>query len=62
MTNIKKEDLKVQDIVYYIPSHLEKTNENAERGIVSTVNDRGIWVRYTDGDTGALTDECDLYK
>ncbi len=62
MTNIKQSDLKEKDVVYYIPSHMDKTIDNAERGVVSTVNERGIWVRYTDGETGALTNECDLYK
>lgn len=47
--------------VFYVASHLDKTMENAERGIVSTVDDRGVWVRYTTGDTGAKTDMKDLY-
>ena len=40
---------------------MDKVISNAEKGIVSTVNDRGIWVRYTTGDTGALTNIEDLY-
>ena len=62
MTNIIKEDINVGSVVYYIASHEDKTMENAERGVVSTINENGIWVRYTDGDTGAKTDECDLYR
>jgi len=53
---------EVGDIVYYIPSHMEKTLENAEEGVVSTVDSRGIWVRYTSGDTGAKTELADLYN
>lgn len=62
MRKVNKSELKEKDVVYYIASHEDKTMENAERGIVSTVNENGIWVRYTDGETGALTNECDLYK
>lgn len=53
---------KVGDIVYYIPSHMSVRIENAEKGSVSTVDKRGIWVKYTTGDTGAKTNLQDLYK
>lgn len=53
---------KVGDIVYYIPSHKIKIIENAERGVVSTVDKRGIFVRYTYGDTAAKTNLQDLYR
>jgi len=36
--------------------------ENAEKGSVSTVDKRGIWVKYTTGDTGAKTNLQALYK
>ncbi len=61
MTKAVKSNLKEKQTVYYIPSHMDKVISNAEKGIVSTVNDRGIWVRYTTGDTGALTNIEDLY-
>ncbi len=61
MTNVTHPQLREKMVVYYIPSHLEKTLENAERGVISTYSNRGIWVRYTDGETGALTDIKDLY-
>lgn len=53
---------EVGDIVYYIPSHEIKKKENAEKGVVSTVDKRGIWVKYTTGDTAAKTNLQDLYK
>jgi len=53
---------KVGDVVYYIPHHMIKRKDNAERGVVSTVDSRGIWVRYSDGETGAKTNLQDLYK
>jgi len=53
---------KAGDIVYYIPAHKIKRKENAEKGVVSTVNKRGIFVKYTTGDTAAKTNLQDLYK
>ena len=61
MVKAKIEDLKEGKTVYYIPSHLDPIVQNAEKGRVSTVNERGVWVRYTDGDTGAKTNIEDLY-
>ncbi len=66
MSNIKVDELEVGKVVYYIPDFLKKVIGNAERGIissayVSTIKGVGIWVRYTDGDTGAKTDIKDLY-
>jgi len=61
MENVKQSNLHVGKIVYYIPKHLLKIVDNAEKGTVSTVNENGIWVRYTDGDTGAKTNIEDLY-
>jgi len=61
MTRAIKADLKVMQTVYYIPSYQDKTLENAEKGIISTINERGIWVRYSTGETGAKTNIEDLY-
>ena len=66
MRNIEANELEVGKVVYYIPDFLEKVLGNAERGTissayVSTVKGVDVWVRYTDGDTGAKTDIKDLY-
>ncbi len=61
MTQVKIEEIEVGDVVYYIPSHLEKTMENADKGIVTKIEDNSVWVRYR-GPTGALTPTNLLYK
>ena len=61
MKSIHPDELKVGKVVYYIASHLDKTLENSERGIISTIKGNYVWVRYTDGDTGAKTHIGDLY-
>lgn len=53
---------KPGDIVFYIPPHKIKHKDNAEQGTVSTVDKRGIFVKYTTGDTAAKTNLQDLYK
>lgn len=62
MNRVILSELYAGKTVYYIPSHLDKTIDNAERGTISTVSERGVWVRYTTGDTAAKTDIHDLYK
>jgi len=52
----------VNDIVFYIPSHMIVSKSNAEQGVVSSVDKRGIFVKYTTGDTAAKTNLQDLYK
>ncbi len=59
VTNIS--ELKVNQIVYYIPHHLQAIPENAERGRVSIIRGKYVWVRYTSGDTGARTPIDMLY-
>lgn len=61
MNNIKTVPT-VGDIVYYIPNHLIKHIDNAEKGVVASVDKRGIFVKYTDGDTSARTELQDLYR
>lgn len=61
MTNVKLIDLYVGKTVYYIPSHCDNIIDNVEAGQVSTINENGVWVRYTTGDTGAKTNLSDLY-
>jgi len=61
MNNIDFKDVKVGKIVYYISRHKEKISKNSEQGIVHNVRGNLIYVRYTNGDTAALTDIQDLY-
>jgi len=61
LQKLNLEELNNGDVVYYIPPHLEKKIENADRGIVTSIKDDHIWVKFN-GPTGALTPlEC-LYK
>jgi D-serine deaminase-like pyridoxal phosphate-dependent protein len=61
MNKVKTKDLKVGDVVYYIPKHLDKTIENAEKGYVTQVEKGRVWVRYN-GPQGALTPLDCLFK
>lgn len=62
MTKVNLTDLKTGQVVYYIPNHLKPSFKNSERGVVSTIKENQVWVRYTYGETGALTPLDNLYK
>lgn len=61
MTQVDPDKLRTGQTVYYIPSHLDKTPENAEAGVIKTINAIGVYVKYTSGDTAALTPVHLLY-
>jgi len=60
MKRVKVEELHEGQTVYYIPSHLSTTLINAEKGYVTTLKDRKVWVRYK-GPQGNLTPINNLY-
>ncbi len=61
MEELQINDTKIGKVVYYIPSHKDKISENAERGVIVSLRGNLIYVRYTTGDTAALTKIEDLY-
>ena len=61
MKSVSVDELQEGDVVYYIPSHLEKKPENAEHGVITSIKDNNIWVRYK-GPQGNLTPVKNLYK
>ena len=61
MTNIELKDCEFGRTVSYIPQHKEKIMKNAETGVISSLRSNLIYVKYTTGDTAALTDIKDLY-
>ena len=60
MQQVDINDLEKDDTVYYIPRHLPKTMQYAEKGHVSTIKNNRVWVRYN-GPQGNLTPIKDLY-
>ncbi len=61
MKKLELQEVQVGKKVYYIPDHLENTPGNAESGVVTTVSEDGIWVRYR-GPQGNLTPLKNLYE
>lgn len=60
---------EVGDQVIYIPNHAngDKTHKDCQRGVVSSVrtnsdNTQTVFVRYTEGSTGANTPTKNLHK
>ena len=54
MTQAKIGQLDVGQKVYYIPRHKEKKPENAEEGVVTSIRDNHVYVRFK-GPGGELT-------
>ncbi|MHA1675602.1 MAG: hypothetical protein ACTSU6_00310 [Candidatus Njordarchaeales archaeon] len=61
MQQVSLRDLTVQDVVYYIPDHLEPKMRNAEVGCISSISGDSVWVRYR-GPQGNLTPLRNIYK
>lgn len=49
--------MKEGDEVLYVPNHAngDRSHPDCEKGTVSKVEGDKVWVRYTEGSTGALT-------
>ncbi len=60
MTKVNLKNLLKDTTVYYIPQHLPKLLANVEKGVVSTIRDGRVWVRYR-GPQGNLTPLDCLY-
>jgi hypothetical protein len=39
----------------------DRSGQKSERGVISSFNERFVFVRYTEGSTAAATDRLDLY-
>jgi len=51
---------KIGDTLFYVPNHLDKKDENAEKGVVTQIDSGHIWVKFK-GPTGELTPIGNLF-
>ena len=61
MTKVNIHDLNIGDTVWYVPNHKVPSSKNAEKGIVTKIQDKNVWVRFL-GPRGELTPVENLYK